>query len=138
MERAESRRFEGLRVLIVEDEALVSLMMADMLSDLGCQVIGPAATVRFGLELVAHHAIDGAILDFDVGGETSYPIADLLLSRETPFAFATGYGSEQLDPRFQEVLTISKPFQLEALEAAIRLFAEAQATETARSRNGAA
>ena len=84
----------GLRVLVVEDEALVAMQLEDMLDELGCVVVDVAGTVSRGVALAADAAValDGAILDVNLGGEKVYPVAERLAARGVPFVFCTGYG----------------------------------------------
>ena len=84
----------GLHLLVVEDEAMVALMVEDILADLGCTAVEVAGTVAKGLAIVAHPdpPLDGAILDVNIGGEKVYPVAEALTARGVPFIFATGYG----------------------------------------------
>jgi CheY-like chemotaxis protein len=82
----------GLRVLVVEDEMMVSMLIEDMLTDLGCTVVGPAARLDEAMELAAKGGIDCAVLDVNLGGQPIFPLADALRERGLPFAFATGYG----------------------------------------------
>lgn len=86
-------RFEGLRVLVVEDEPVVAMCLEDMLEALGCETIGPASRLAEGLALVEAGGFDAAILDINLGGERSTPIAQALRDRGVPFAFASGYGA---------------------------------------------
>ncbi len=81
----------GLRILVVEDEALAALQLEDMLTDLGCTVIGPAARLRQALDLLERQVIDAAVLDLNVAGELVYPVADRLTDRGIQFLFVTGY-----------------------------------------------
>ncbi|MDF2812345.1 MAG: hypothetical protein K0S56_3376, partial [Microvirga sp.] len=74
----------GLRVLVVEDEAAISLLLEDMLLDFGCQVIGPAARLAAALETLAREKVDLAILDVNVAGEPIYPVAEALAQRAIP------------------------------------------------------
>ena len=85
----------GLNVLVLEDEAVIAMLLEDMLVDLGCKVVGPAAKVAEALQLVRSEQIGAALLDLNLGrGETGYPVADALAARAVPFAFVTGYGAE--------------------------------------------
>jgi CheY-like chemotaxis protein len=81
-------------VLLVEDELLVAMEMEEALRDLGCEVLGPAATVEEALRLAQSEAgrIDAAVLDINLAGRPSFPVADLLAGRGVPVVFATGYG----------------------------------------------
>ena len=109
-------RLKGLRLLLVEDEAMVAMMLEDMLDDLGCEVIGPAGNVSRALELVgADQGIAGAILDVNVGGQPIYPVAETLKARGVPFVFITGYGSADIDGRVSDAPTVQKPFSLPVL-----------------------
>lgn len=83
--------FSGQRVLLVEDEAMVAMATEDMLTDMGATVVGPATTLEAGLELANNHHIDVAILDVNLNGRMSFPIADRLRDRGVPFMFVTGY-----------------------------------------------
>ncbi|MDG2535815.1 response regulator [Sphingomonas sp. HITSZ_GF] len=83
---------EGLRVLVVEDEPVVAMYLEDMLEALGCETIGPASRLADGLVLAESGGFDAAILDINLGGERSTPIAEALRQRGVPFAFASGYG----------------------------------------------
>ncbi len=85
--------FPGLRVLVVEDEPVVAMYLEDLLDALGCETIGPASRLADGLELAQAGGFDVAILDINLGGERSTPIAEALRARGLPFAFASGYGT---------------------------------------------
>jgi len=98
------------RILLVEDEPLISAMTEDWLADLGHAVVGPATDLRSGLRL-AESEIDAAIVDLSLGRESAYPIADLLIARGVPFAFATGYGPDTIKPDYRGLPTLSKPFE---------------------------
>lgn len=112
----------GSRLLLVEDEALVAMMMEDLLEGLGCNVLASARSVQEGLQAIAAvgEQLDGAILDVSLGGEAVYPIAEALQRRGVPFAFATGYDAGSLDPRFAHYPTLAKPFEMLALAALLR------------------
>ncbi len=109
-------RLKGLRLLLVEDEAMVAMMIEDMLGDLGCEVVGPAGSVARAQELARTETeIAGAILDVNLGGEPIYPVAETLKARGVPFVFITGYGSADIDGRFADAPTVQKPFSMPAL-----------------------
>ena len=104
-------RMAGLRLLVVEDEALVAMLIEDILLDLDCVVIGPVGTVAQALALLHHEEIDGALLDVNLGGgERSYPVADALAARNVPFVFVTGYGEAGVEGRYAPVTVLQKPF----------------------------
>jgi CheY-like chemotaxis protein len=107
----ESARLDGLKVLVVEDEMMVSMLIEDMLSDLGCQVVGPAARIEDALELVKSAEIDCAVLDVNLGGQPIFPLADVLRERGAPFAFATGYGDAGLRDKDKGTPVLQKPFR---------------------------
>ncbi|MGQ9365376.1 response regulator [Azospirillum sp. ST 5-10] len=112
-------QLSGLRLLLVEDEAMVAMMLEDMLGDLGCEVVGPAASVAQALELATGAALDAAILDVNVGGEPIYPVAERLAERGVPFVFTTGYGAADIDVRFADAPALQKPFSPPSLYDAL-------------------
>lgn len=108
----------GARLLVVEDETLVAMMVEDMLSDLGCVVVNVAGSVSTGLALLADPtlALDGAILDVNLGGEKVYPVADALAARGVPFLFATGYGIGGIAASYAHLPALAKPYEPQLLE----------------------
>jgi CheY-like chemotaxis protein len=100
----------GLRVLVVEDEAAISLLLEDMLLDFGCEVIGPAARLAAALDAVERETVDLAILDVNVAGEPIYPVAEALAQRQIPFVFSTGYGSAGIKDAYRDRPVLQKPF----------------------------
>lgn len=103
-------RMGDLRVLVVEDEAMIAMLVEDMLLDLGVGAVEIAGTVQAALALVAGQRFDFAILDVNLGDALSYPVASALRERGTPLAFATGYGSGGLSSGFAGSPTLPKPF----------------------------
>ena len=116
MSAVENNVFAGRRILVVEDEGIVAWWLEDLLRDLGCEVIGPAAKLEEAHQLVAQQSMDAAILDINVGGETVFPVADRLLELGIPFVFATGYGPAGLADRHRNRTVIQKPYSLETLK----------------------
>src|SRR5262249_60310876 len=106
----------GNRLLLVEDEILVAMMMRDILTDLGFSVIGPFSRLSEAMVAAVHEDIDAGIIDINLGGEFVYPVADVLTARKLPFVFVTGYGVESIDGRFAHVPIIKKPVQRQALQ----------------------
>jgi CheY-like chemotaxis protein len=109
----------GKRALVVEDNALVSIMMQDMLEELGCAISGIAGALDEAIGMAADLDCDFAILDLNIDGEVSYPVADALAARGIPFIFATGYSSSKLPDRFASACRIGKPFVMAELERAM-------------------
>lgn len=102
---------KGLRVLVVEDEMMVSMLIEDMLGDLGCHVVGPAARLDEALSLAQNAELDCAVLDVNLGGQSTFPVADLLREKGAPFAFATGYGDAGLRDVDKGAPVLQKPFR---------------------------
>jgi CheY-like chemotaxis protein len=109
---------EGTRVLVLEDEPIVAMMLEDMLIELGCDVVGPASTVQEGLELAAQGGFDIAVLDININGLRSDPVARALDAQGKAYTFATGYGSAGLPDCLCRTV-IHKPYTLEQLAAAL-------------------
>jgi CheY-like chemotaxis protein len=107
---ASGSELTGLRVLVVEDEAAISLLLEDMLLDFGCEVIGPAARLAAALDTLARERVDLAILDVNVAGEPIYPVAEALAQRSIPFVFSTGYGSAGIRDAYRDRPVLQKPF----------------------------
>jgi CheY-like chemotaxis protein len=117
---AAEQRLLGLQVFVVEDELLVSIMLEDMLADFGCIIAGVAATIDQALSMVkATEVIDAAILDVNIGGEMIFPVADLLLERNIPCVFSTGYGPIDLDARYPVCRRLNKPYAAEDMAAVL-------------------
>lgn len=108
------------RVLVVEDGALIAVEIVSILSEAGFEVVGPASSVKQALALINSAACDVALLDTNLGTETSEPIAALLRSVNTPFALMSGYSREQQPEALRDAPLIAKPFQSQQLIAEIR------------------
>jgi two-component sensor histidine kinase/CheY-like chemotaxis protein len=104
------------QVLLVEDEALVGMMMRDVLTEMGLSVLGPFGTASEALSAANQQDFDCAILDVNVGGEFVYPVADVLVARDVPFIFLTGYDADGIESRFAHVPSVRKPVQREMLQ----------------------
>ncbi|MET0314015.1 MAG: response regulator [Hansschlegelia sp.] len=115
----------GLRILLVEDEAMIAMLFEDMLIDSGATVIGPASGVSAALSAIENEPIDGALLDVNLGGEQSFDVADALAKRNIPFVFVTGYGAAGVRDRYPDAPTLQKPFVAEDLERALAQLATA-------------
>lgn len=100
----------GRRVLLVEDESLVSLLAEDVLAEAGCVVL-LAMRLAEAMELARSAEFDLAVLDINLGGgQTSYPVAEVLKARGKPFVFASGYSVEGFDPSFADQPSVQKPY----------------------------
>lgn len=108
------------RVLVIEDEMMIAMLLEDMLSDLGHSVVAVAGQLDSALSVARETDADMVILDLDLGGQTSLPVAQVLAERGVPFIFASGYGSQGLTPPFQHVITLKKPFDLNDLSRALQ------------------
>lgn len=104
------------RVLVVEDESLVAMLLETMLEDMGCTPVGPASTVDEGLKLASEERLDAALLDVNVAGTPVFAVAEALESRGIPLVFSTGYGEGGLPENWRGRPTVQKPFT----EAVIR------------------
>lgn len=108
------------RILVVEDEPLIAMMIEDFFDILGKQMIGPVDCVADGLAAIAQGGIDAAILDVNLrGGETSLAIADALVAVGIPFVFASGGSGEGIADRFGGRPVLQKPFTMEGVERAL-------------------
>jgi DNA-binding response OmpR family regulator len=103
------------RVLILEDEPLIAMMLEGWLTEIACEPVGPAASVQAALVLIDTARIDGAILDVSLGGGDCFAVAAALRDRAVPFVFATGHGSDVIEPRFKDAPTLVKPYDFESL-----------------------
>lgn len=112
-------RLAGRRVLVVEDEALVAMLVEDALLDAGAEVVGPVATVADALDLLKHQLPEAAVLDLNLAGDSSAPVADELAKHGVPFVVATGYGADGLPPGHANVPVLAKPYDPAELTAAL-------------------
>ncbi|HSI42415.1 MAG TPA: response regulator [Xanthobacteraceae bacterium] len=112
----------GRRILILEDESLVSMMIEAMVEELGCEVLGNHGSIERALEFIdqRHADIDIAVLDVNVGGARSYDVAQALAGRGVPFIFSSGYDEGGIDTVWRNHPRLMKPFRLEELEAGLR------------------
>lgn len=112
----------ALRVLIVEDEGIVEMMMEEMVRHLGCTVVASSRTLDAGVAMAESEEVDFALLDYDLGdGTDCMPIAEALAERQIPFAFVTAHPSDGLSAAFPDVPVLVKPLQLGQLERVMPL-----------------
>ncbi len=108
------------RILIVEDEALVAIVIAEQLTDLGYEVVTVATVKQALANLKPEHRLDAALLDLQLEGEQSFAVGDALVERRVPFAFMTGFGPSGLKgTRFFDVPVLAKPFRFEELKRSL-------------------
>jgi len=110
---------ESLSILLVEDEALIRMMVTDMLEELGHKVVAEAADVDKAAMLARSTAFDLAILDVNLDGATSFPVADAIVARGIPLIFATGYDSPSMVVRYSRSVRLQKPYGIEMLRLKI-------------------
>jgi len=106
---------QGRRILLVEDEILVGMMVRDMLEDFGFEVAGPITDLAGALKAAVAGGLDAAILDVNLGGELIYPVAQILAERRVPFIFVTGYDCDSIDKRYAHIPTLRKPVEAHLL-----------------------
>jgi two-component system, chemotaxis family, sensor kinase Cph1 len=122
------------RILVVEDEALIAMDLEWALRQRGCEVVGPLATVGDAVRAATtEQALDGALLDVNLGDEHVFPVADVLAERGVPFLFLTGYEREIIPARHRGRAALAKPYRTEEL---VRLLAEAIGQAQARTGTG--
>lgn len=119
-------------ILIVEDESILAMLLEDFLDDLGYAPPAVASNVAQALRLLDARDIDFAILDINLGGEQSFPIADALDARGIPYIFMTGYGAAGVPEHLRDHYILQKPYGAEALKKA--LASCGQMAEAARER----
>jgi|HubBroStandDraft_2_1064218.scaffolds.fasta_scaffold146236_3 CheY-like chemotaxis protein len=104
-----------LRVLLVEDEIMIALLLEEMLAELDFEVVGPVARLDRAVEMAQWQALDVALLDVNLNGREIYPVAEALAAREVPFVFVTGYGRGTLRAPYCDRPTLQKPFRRDDL-----------------------
>ncbi len=107
---------QGKRILLVEDEVIIAMMLEDMIMKLNGVAVGPATNLKVGIDLARTEAFDAAVLDVNLGDGTSTDVANILAERQIPFILATGYGSTTTNAHLAPVL--QKPYMLRDLEQA--------------------
>ena len=121
---AQYPRLRGKRILIVEDDALVSMLVEEEFLDAGAKVIGPACSVDEALRLtkmaVADGGLSAAVLDINLAGQAVWPVADRLAALGVPFVFSTGYDDKHTEPHHAEAPRFVKPFDLNTLVAMVQ------------------
>jgi CheY-like chemotaxis protein len=108
-----------IRVLLVEDEIMIRMMVSDMVEELGHAVAAEAGDVRSASELAQTGLFDLAILDVNLNGKMSFPVADIIVKRRIPLIFASGYALSNIPVAYGSAPKLQKPFQIETLAKAI-------------------
>jgi CheY-like chemotaxis protein len=107
----DGNELRGLRVLVVEDESLIAMLIEDALADLGCTLVAVASSLKDALDKAAALDFDIAILDVNLNGSPVFPVAELLAAKGVPFIFSTGYGAAGVPEEFASAPVLSKPFE---------------------------
>jgi CheY-like chemotaxis protein len=127
---SEQALLDGVAILVVEDETIVSMLIEDMLSELGCKTIWQAGSIRDALALLKDHRPDAVVLDVNLSGQFAYPLATHLAEAQIPFVMATGYGRSGIPPEWASRPVIQKPFSSETLAAALRALLAGRAAKS--------
>jgi CheY-like chemotaxis protein len=110
----------GRRVLLVEDELMIRMLLDGMVTELGHTVAGEAGGIEEAMKLAKEAEFDVAILDVNLNGKPITPVVEILIDRGLPFVFATGYGARGVPEAYRANPTLQKPFQAEALAQALQ------------------
>jgi CheY-like chemotaxis protein len=124
-------------VLLVEDESMISMMVEEILTELGLRVVGPYGTISEALRAAKEIPLDAAILDINIGGEAAYPVVDLLVEKEVPVAFISGYEAESVDARYAHIPLMKKPIDRRRLFELFSLYGGAREDPVAAARGHA-
>jgi CheY-like chemotaxis protein len=105
----------GRSILVIEDEMLILMMIEDMLADLGCESVAVASKIGQAITLIDDQVFDAAMLDLNLNGMESYPIADALAARDVPYFFSTGNSLTNVKDGYRDQDVLKKPFTFEQL-----------------------
>ena len=128
---ASDDQHSGLRVLVVEDEGFIAMLLEDMLALFGYEVAGPVGRVAAAVKMAEGEAVDVAILDVNLNGQEVYPVAAALEARGIPFVFSTGYGKASLRAPYRDRPTLTKPFRREDVRTTLAELVQARKAEGA-------
>ncbi len=124
------------RILVVEDEPLIAMMLCDWLDELGHKTVGPAGTAKLAIDLTISELPDYALVDVNLAGMRSDAVAEILIGRRVPFAFATGSCAEGLAHEYPSIPTLAKPYDFEAVRSVLdQLQQVARSTPPSQSLN---
>ena len=119
----ETKAGANRRVLVVEDELMIRMLLDGMLTDLGHSIAAEAGSIEDAVTLAKEAEFDIAILDVNLNGQPITPVVEILINRGLPFVFATGYGARGVPEAYRATPTLQKPFQAEALAQALEAIA---------------
>ena len=122
---AAKAELKGRRILVVEDSPVVGPFTADLLGELGCEVVGPAPNMAAARELVEAGDFDAALVDIHIRGERVFPLCEMLEAQGVPFVFTSGYADRNMPEKWEDRPRVQKPYTLDQIEKALRgLFEE--------------
>ena len=110
---------KGRRILVVEDSPVVGPFTADLLEELGCEVVGPAPNMAAARELVEAGGFDAALMDIHIRGERVFPLCDILVAQGVPFVFTSGYADRNMPEKWEDRPRVQKPYTLDQIEKAL-------------------
>jgi CheY-like chemotaxis protein len=110
---------KGRRILVVEDSPVVAPFTADVLGDLGCEVVGPAPTMAAARELIEDAQFDAALMDVHIRGERVFPLCEVLAEKGVPFVLTSGYAGWQMPDKWQDRPRLQKPYTIDQVEQAL-------------------
>jgi CheY-like chemotaxis protein len=110
---------KGRRILVVEDSPVVGPFTADLLGDIGCEVVGPAPNMAAARELVEAGEFDGALMDIHIRGERVFPLCEMLEAQGLPFVFTSGYADRQMPKKWEDRPRVQKPYTVDQIEKAL-------------------
>lgn len=129
---ASRQGLQGLRVLVVEDSPVVAPYVQDLLTDLGCTVVGPATNMASARELATDEEFDAAIVDLHIRGDKVFAICDILEARGVPFVITSGYADWTMPDKWQDRPRLAKPYTVDTLQEAIEELAAGDASSPGR------
>jgi len=119
---------KGRRILVIEDSPVVGPFTAELLADLGCEVIGPAPNMAAARELIeSGEEIDAALMDIHIRGERVFPLCDVLAAKDVPFVLTSGYADWQMPDKWQDRPRLNKPYTLEQVGDALGVLFDSSA-----------
>jgi len=110
---------KGRRILVVEDSPVVGPFTADLLGELGCEVVGPAPNMAVARELIENEAFDAALMDVHIRGERVFPLCEMLKAKAIPFILTSGYADWQMPEKLEDRPRLQKPYTIDQIEKAL-------------------